>query len=132
MCSQFEMFIPKLLTHRQRICLILFLVWMPFTVSADAYLDAIQEAADGVNLDPATETESAAGHSGSAGVAAKGMPAGMAEKDFASFLQQKYLGSFAFYKKLSSSKKDRVFKAYADQPDIDFIRDQIKRQYLDR
>ena len=107
---------------------------------ADAYLDALQEAADDIHVDPLST-------SGQAGAAAatkaerelatpasiKGdIPGGMDLAGLSNFLKQGYVGSYAFFKRLSPEQKQAVFDAYLARPEIAYIRSQIKQQYLQR
>lgn len=101
--------------------------------SADAYLDALNAAADDVELDPNTKQEQQRStNTGGSIAVGGGMPSGMSREDFEAYLQRRYIGSFAFYKKLNTDRKRRVYESYRERADIDYVRDQIKRQYLDR
>ncbi len=112
---------------------------LPLAAPADAYLDALKEEANAVQVDPLTR-EPVAGQAPSPAGAAptadategKGMPAGLTQAEFEDFLQKKYFGSFSFYRKLPRQKKDAVFQAYSQRPDIRFIREQIKQTYLNQ
>lgn len=99
---------------------------------ADAYLDALNSAADGLELDSKTTGEVSPAPSGenSAPSLPENMPAGLSQNGFEVFLQKRFFGSFAFYEKLNKEGKQDVFNAYGGKPNIDFVRDQIKRQYL--
>lgn len=107
---------------------------------ADAYLDALQEAADDVHVDPLStngaadvvpkKSEPAAGR---VAPREKGdIPAGLDLAGLERFLKQGYVGSYAFFKRLSDEQKRKVFAAYETRPEIAYIRDQIKQQYLAR
>lgn len=101
--------------------------------SADAYLDALNDAADDIELDPNSKRPQQQSTNSAARVSVDGaMPAGMSQSDFETFLQRRFLGSYAFYQKLNSGAKTRVFEAYKGRAEIDYVRDQIKRQYLGR
>ena len=101
-------------------------------VFADAYLDALNSAASGLEVDPdSSEDENNATQSGSIGQASgANMPVGLSREGFEEFLEKRFFGSFAFYEKLNKQKQDRVFNAYGGKPNIRYIREQIKRQYL--
>ena len=107
---------------------------------ADAYLDALREAADKVRVDPlstgsaaAVAPEESGPSNGRAASQAKGnIPRGLDLAGLESLLKQGYVGSYAFFKRLSDEQKQRVFEAYEARPEITYIRDQIKRQYLTR
>ncbi len=107
---------------------------------ADAYLDALQEAADKVRVDPlstgstATVAPKEFGPSDGRAVSqVKGnIPRGLDPAGLESLLKQGYVGSYAFFKRLSDEQKQRVFEAYEARPEITYIRDQIKQQYLAR
>ncbi len=107
---------------------------------ADAYLDALQEAADDIRVDPMSTN-------GAAPVTPKkskprvgrvaprvegSIPRGLDLAGLESFLKQRYVGSYAFFKRLSDEQKRKVFAAYETRPEIAYIRDQIKQQYLAR
>lgn len=106
---------------------------------ADAYLDALQEAADGVQVDPLSTSEQQDTGSGIeperkvtvVPAAVKGdIPSGLDLAGLADFLKQGYVGSYAFFKRLSDEQKQKVFAAYLARPEIAYIRSQIKQQYL--
>ena len=107
---------------------------------ADAYLDALQDAADDIHVDPASTSgaSSAASVESAASVPRKsagaegGIPRGLDLAGLASYLKQGYVGTYAFFKRLSDEQKSTVFAAYERQPQIEYIRDQIKQQYLAR
>ncbi len=107
---------------------------------ADAYLDALQEAADDIQVDPlSTSRESEAGVATRAErevvtpASIKGdIPGGMDLAGLSDFLKQGYVGSYAFFKRLSAEQKQAVFDAYLARPEIAHIRSQIKQQYLQR
>lgn len=106
---------------------------LPLNAFADSYLEQIQEAAAEVELDPQTKGESLS--SKRVAVPANvtsDVPSGLSQTDFESFLQQRYFGSFAFYKKLNKSRKEKVYEAYGKKPQIGFIREKIKNYYLER
>ena len=98
---------------------------------ADAYLDALNSAADGLELDSKSTGETpASSDTESTPDTPENMPMGLSQDGFEVFLQKRFFGSFAFYEKLNKKSKQKVFNAYGGKPNIDFVRDQIKRQYL--
>ncbi len=100
-------------------------------VFADAYLDALNSAADGLELDSKSAADSSASSdTESTQAVPDNMPKGLSQDGFEVFLQKRFFGSFAFYEKLDNDAKEKVFSAYGGKPNIDFVRDQIKRQYL--
>jgi len=107
---------------------------------ADAYLDALQEAADDVRVDPLSTNGAAPvapekSKAQAARVAPRvegDIPRGLDLAGLESFLKQGYVGSYAFFKRLSDEQKRKVFAAYEARPEIAYIRDQIKQQYLAR
>lgn len=122
---------------------------VPPEASADAYLDALNDAASGVEVDAATEitidsdkevlketerqaASSSASTTPAAVKVAGNMPAGLDLAGLESFLKQSYIGSYAFFKRLADEQKQAVFSAYQSRPDIDYLRAQIKEQYRKR
>ena len=107
---------------------------------ADAYLDALQEAADKVRVDPLSTgsaddvASEASGLSGGrvASHVKGNIPRGLDLAGLESLLKQGYVGSYAFFKRLSDEQKQKVFAAYEARPEIGYIREQIKQQYLAR
>ena len=107
---------------------------------ADAYLDALQEAADDIEVDPL----STGGSRRPATVEPRAtaprvtpqvqgdIPRGLDLAGLESFLKQGFVGSYAFFKRLSDEQKRKVFAAYESRPEIAYVRDQIKQQYLAR
>ncbi len=105
----------------------------PVVACADAYLDALNSAAGGLEVDPAGEESTAAPEPGAATAENdESLPSGLSRDGFENFLKKRFFGSFAFYEKLDDAGKNRVFKAYGSRPEIDYVREQIKRQYLSR
>ncbi|MGF1642012.1 MAG: hypothetical protein ACFCUJ_00100 [Thiotrichales bacterium] len=100
---------------------------------ADAYLDSLKAAAEGVEVDPKTsKASSGADGSNTGGGPDTAIPTGLSQPDFESFLQQRYFGSFSFYKKLDAERQRSIYKAYADRPDVEHVRNEIKQQYLSK
>ncbi len=107
---------------------------------ADAYLDALQEAAGDVRVDPLSTGNSGKVKIGSEPAAAgqvvvtgkADIPPGLDLAGLEGFLKQGYVGSYAFFKRLSDEQKQKVFAAYQARPEIAYVREQIKQQYLQR
>ncbi len=60
------------------------------------------------------------------------IPPGLDLAGLEGFLKQGFVGSYAFFKRLSDEQKQKVFAAYQERPEMAFIREQIKQQYLER
>ncbi len=101
---------------------------------ADAYLDALNSAASDVEVDPAGEGDAATSDTASATVTMPGedMPKGLSREGFEAYLQKSFFGSYAFYQKLDEAGKRSVFEAYGNRANINYVRENIKRQYLNR
>ena len=107
---------------------------------ADAYLDALKDAAGGVTVDPLSrkrETPAAVSDEPAVmtdeGLASPGdMPPNLDMGGLESYLKDSFVGSYTFFSRLSDERKQRVFQAYKSHPLIAHIRDEIKRQYLQR
>ena len=121
-------------TWAQRMLIIAAVMLTPAVGCADAYLDALNSAAGGLEVDPVGEKVTAASKTGDAAPSSGGetLPAGMSKDGFERFLRKRFFGSFAFYEKLDKAGKNKVFKAYGSRPDMEYVREQIKRQYLSR
>lgn len=117
-----------------RFCPWICLALVPGLSLADAYLDSLQKEASAIKVDPNT----AQGQAGATRGAAAGtsstnsLPPGLSRADFESHLEQKYFGSYSFYKKLDAERQERVYKAYTTRPDAEYIRQEIKQQYLSK
>lgn len=99
----------------------------------DAYMDALQEAADDGEIDPNTkETLSTPGVEATDATTGDRLPGGMSNADFEAYLQKNYLGSYSFYNRMDSTRKTAIYEAYLKNPGIDFIRNEIKQKYLNR
>ncbi len=106
---------------------------------ADAYLDALESEATGVEVDPATVGRNIEVSPLEAGqVYSEGnelsadMPEGMSEAEFAMYLEENYIGSFTFFERLSDKGKEALYNEYKSQPQISSIREKIKEIYLGR
>ncbi|HFD86490.1 MAG TPA: hypothetical protein ENJ35_02315 [Gammaproteobacteria bacterium] len=105
--------------------------------NADAFLDTIRKEVHAVELDPVTQKTAASNKTSSGKTASeksikRDMPAGMSHEEFDSYLERSYRGSFSFYRRLTDDKKTEVFQAYVKQPVIQFIRNKIKKTYLNQ
>ena len=107
---------------------------------ADAFLDLIKQEVDAVQLDPTAE-HSITGAKPTPGVqpqpqanpaakATSDMPTGMSQDAFKTYLENRYMGSYSFYRKLDKADQQAIFQAYVKQPEIQFVRDKIKQIYL--
>lgn len=124
-----KLFIRNRLALRLSAVLLCLVIQSP--VFADAYLDALNSAADGLELDSKSAGDTPASSDiESSPAVPENMPKGLSKDGFEVFLQKRFFGSFAFYEKLDNDAKEKVFSAYGGKPNIDFVRDQIKRQYL--
>ncbi|MGF1546637.1 MAG: hypothetical protein ACFCUG_04890 [Thiotrichales bacterium] len=99
---------------------------------ADAYLDSLKAAAEGIAVDPKTSSGRVGEGKGLDGVPGTAIPTGLTQPDFENYLQQRYFGSFSFYKKLDAERQSRIFKAYAERPEVEHVRNEIKQQYLSK
>ncbi len=116
--------------------LIIFLL-LPGTVLADAYLDALKAAAGDVEVDPnssqaVTDPGSDSPATPTSGSDSTAIQAGLSQDAFERYLQQNFLGSFSFYRRLDSNLKRQIFEAYQERPEIEYLRQQIKQRYLNR
>ena len=108
-------------------------VLAPQPARADAYLDALNSAASGVEVDPVGEGDTVSPNSeGAVAGVSEDMPKGLSREGFEAYLQKSFFGSFAFYGKLNEAGKQKVFEAYGSRANIDYVRESIKRQYLNR
>ncbi len=104
-------------------------------VYADSYLDALESAADDLAVDPATTGGEAAEPDeqlveDTAPETVGDMPVGMDQAALELFLEEKYLGSYAFYKRLDVKGKSFIYKEYVNTPSIEHVRRKIKEIYL--
>lgn len=118
--------------NHKSLLLVMCLVGLSGSALADSYLDALDSAADDVAVDPATtggealapeEPREESDISGD-------MPRGMDQADLELFLEEKYLGSYAFYKRLDVKGRSYIYKEYVNKPSIDHVRKKIKEIYL--
>ena len=107
---------------------------------ADAFLDAIQQEVDAVEIDPrnqkslsnrapATPTQHRPETRSESDVKPD-MPTELSQQEFEAYLQKHYFGSFTFYRKLDSSKQQQIYQAYRQQPVIALVRKKITQSYL--
>ncbi len=108
---------------------------------ADPFLDAIQQEVGSVELDTGNQ-KSITGRAPSAPAKWRAtpiaksariesdMPTDMSRQDFENYLQQHYFGSYAFYRKLTNGKRERIYRAYRKHPNIELVRGKIKQIYL--
>jgi len=93
------------------------------------YLKSLEGEAESVALDAQTEFKTTASKKSTSAAGSKGVPSslvsGLAIEQFERVLQQNYIGSYLFYKRLSSSQKDEVYASYQGNPDPDSVRDKI-------
>ncbi len=118
-----------------RFCPWICLALMPGISAADAYLDSLQKEASAVKVDPNTAQGQASAERGVASPGASSgssLPPGLSRAEFEKHLEQKYFGSYSFYKKLDGERQERVYKAYTTRPDAEYIRQEIKQQYLSK
>ena len=103
-------------------------------LAEDAYMDAINAEAQGLEVDPESEREqqkadipggSFSGSWTSNDQGLEGLKRGLDKPDFEDSLETNYYGSYIFYKNLNPSKQDQVYKAYQQGADIDGLRDLI-------
>ncbi len=97
--------------------------------AADPFLDTIQREVHAVELDTRNQ-KSITGRPAPVEPATTDMPADMTREEFEAYLQQRYFGSYAFYRKLGRQRQDQIYRAYSERPDIRFVREQIKQTYL--
>ncbi len=108
--------------------------------AADPFLETIQQEVDAVELDTRNQ-KSITGRSVAAPTKPRPAPGGkpplkfdmpteMSREDFENYLQRRYFGSYAFYRKLTSGKRERVYRAYRKNPNIELVREKIKQIYL--
>ncbi len=97
------------------------------------YLQSLEGEASELDLDNKTKNANQSSNaassvskewSGQGGAIFKLTP-GLSFDQFEVVLKNNYIGSFLFYKRLSNSQKDRVFKFYQDNPDPSKIREKI-------
>ncbi len=97
------------------------------------YLKSLKGEAESVTLDKQTKAGSTS--SVSKTVASKldsgGSPgrlvSGLTIEQFEKVLQQNYIGSYLFYKRLNNGQKDEVYASYQGNPDPDSVRDIIQK-----
>lgn len=99
--------------------------------STDDYLKQLEGEASGLTLDEKTQTgvpvtqsspaASGVGSSGGAGEFVGGLPI----ERFEQALQQNFMGSYLFYKRLTNTQKGEIFGFYQQNPDPDAVRAKI-------
>jgi hypothetical protein len=94
----------------------------------EAYLKSLAGEAEGLSVDSQTEVNpgdaNATGEiSNAAGTAANA--GGLSREEFEKDLQNNYIGSYLFYKRLNDSQKDEVFASYQADPNPDSVREKI-------
>jgi len=109
---------------------------------ADAFLDAIKGEVDALQVDPASQKSMTGRRPATSSEAlrrkisqqripaVRDMPEAMTQQEFETYLRQHFLGSYAFYNRLSKRKKDRVYRNYLDRPELAYVKEQIKQAYL--
>lgn len=98
----------------------------------DAYLKSLAGEAEGLSVDSQTEVDPAGGNT-SGGLSStadpsgspSGITGGLSREEFEKDLQNNYIGSYLFYKRLSDSQKDEVFASYQADPSPDSVREKI-------
>jgi hypothetical protein len=102
----------------------------------DAYMDAINAEAEGLEVDPESEQGSqktnVPGASLTGGwdregqsLSDEGLVRGLDQADFEDALEEGFYGSYIFYKNLNKVEQNKVYKAYEQGADIDGLRDLI-------
>ncbi len=116
----------------------------PTVNAADPFLDAIRQEVHSVEIDTRNQksitgqTPSPSIHQPARTLTRKkpkietNMPAGMSREAFDAYLQQHYFGSYAFYKKLRHGKQQKIYTTYIQHPNIEFVREKIKKAYLNQ
>lgn len=117
---------------------------LSFTVNADDYLKMIEGEAEDLSLDKSgqIQTSQPVANTSADGITKKdwawegdldddSIPAGLAQDEFATFLKQRYYGTFVFYRKLSSVDQNTVYYRYTQSSmannvaDLDAVRQDI-------
>lgn len=93
------------------------------------YLKALEGEAEGVTLDKGTEAQAAQSKISNAVAGPDQVPGslinGLTMEQFEKVLQRNYIGSYLFYKRLSSGQKAKVFASYQENPNPDSVRNKI-------
>lgn len=115
----------------------MFCVLSSSAIAEDAYMDAINAEAEGLSVDPGTESDSQAttrtpGGSLTGGwdregqsLGEEGLERGLDQIDFEEALEEGFYGSYIFYKNLNKVKQNKVYEAYEKGADIDGLRELI-------
>ncbi|MDX1335595.1 MAG: hypothetical protein R3312_07405 [Gammaproteobacteria bacterium] len=109
---------------------------MSSAIAEDAYMDAINAEAEGLAVDPGTQSDNqrtqVPGGSFTGGwdsdgqsLGEDGLERGLDQADFEDALEEGYYGSYIFYKNLNTVKQNKVYKAYEQGADIDGLRELI-------
>jgi len=114
----------------------LFCVLSSSVIAEDAYMDAINAEAEGLSVDPGTEsdnqTTSVPGGGFTGGwdsegqsLSEEGLERGLDQVDFEDALEEGFYGSYIFYKNLNKVKQNKVYEAYEKGADIEGLRELI-------
>ena len=113
----------------------LFCVLSSSVVAEDAYMDAINAEAEGLAVDPGTQSDNqktqvpgssfTGGWDSDGQSLGEGLERGLDQVDFEDALEEGYYGSYIFYKNLNTVKQNKVYKAYEQGADIDGLRELI-------
>lgn len=107
--------------HRTRVCikpmiLILVIICLPSIAHADAYTNALYNEAVDLSVDPETDVnmsvaiqKSVVGH-------------GFKQEGFQSMLDERYHGTYVFYKRLSDKNRLVAYETYRETADIESLR----------
>ena len=86
-------------------------------VHADAYLDALQDEAEELSVDPETAANKSAGETARSG--------DLSQTAFEKMLDKQFHGTFIFYSRLTEKNRLLAYQAYIKNPDIDLLRKTI-------
>jgi hypothetical protein len=93
------------------------------------YFKAPEGEAEGVTLDKETEVQTTQSTISNTAVGPDQAPSslisGLTIEQFEKVLQRNYIGSYLFYKRLSSGQKTEVFASYQENPNPDSVRNKI-------
>ena len=113
----------------------LFCVLSSSVVAEDAYMDAINAEAEGLAVDPGTQSDNqktqvpgssfTGGWDSDGQSRGEGLERGLDQADFEDALEEGYYGGYIFYKNLNTGKQKKVYKAYEQGADIDGLRELI-------
>ena len=110
-----------------------------YSLDKSNYLESLDAEAEGLSLDGSTQktintaflevkqSSINVTRFGVLGAAGTSFIEGMSFKQFGGALKENFMGSFYYYKQLTSQQKESVYLAYQKFPELDMVRTSILR-----